>query len=374
MGSIKTNWFDVIENSQITSPGLLISSKLIKANIEAMIRLSGNVDRLWPHIKTYKMAQIIELQKEHQINKFKCATISEAELLCESKVSHVLLAIQPTEKKLRAFLNLQLKNPEIQFSTLVDNTKSLEIFEKITSKNSQSLKVWIDINNGMNRTGIVPDKKAFNLYQKIKNISNIHFLGLHLYDGHIRIQNEKIQKESTDNSFLKVADLRQKIESIEKSKIDVIAGGSPTFLPHSQRKDVFLSPGTTLLWDQGYDKLWPKSPFEIAAVLATRIISKPKKNVLCFDLGHKAVASEMTLPRVTIIGLEKANHVGQNEEHLILETKEAEKYDVGDLFYALPKHICPTVAKYNQAQVINNQNLVEYWEIKGKNYQYDSAL
>ena len=202
MTSLPTNWYDVIDKTQITSPGLLISSKIIKANIESMIRISKDVNRLWPHIKTYKMKKVIELQKKYEIKKFKCATISEVKLLCESKVDHILLAIQPTEKKLEAFLKLQIKNPDIQFSTLVDNLKSLEMFKKIISNTNQSLKVWIDINNGMNRTGIVPDKKAFDLYIKTKNISNINFLGLHVYDGHIRIKNKKLHKSLIDDSFL----------------------------------------------------------------------------------------------------------------------------------------------------------------------------
>jgi D-serine deaminase-like pyridoxal phosphate-dependent protein len=55
-------------------------------------------------------------------------------------------------------------------------------------------------------------------------------------------------------------------------------------------------------------------------------------------------------------------------------TKEALKYDVGDMIYALPKHICPTVVKYNQSQLIKNQKLIGHWDIQARNYNYMPTL
>ena len=61
--------------------------------------------------------------------------------------------------------------------------------------------------------------------------------------------------------------LKEKIENHNKKSIDIIAGGSLTFLPHSERKNVILSPGTTLLLDVISDKLLPESPFQIDSVI-----------------------------------------------------------------------------------------------------------
>ena len=372
--NIENTWYKVHNENEISTPGLLISPEKIRDNIEAMIKIAGNVNRLWPHIKTYKMKPVIELQKDYGINRFKCATIGEVELLCRSDVDHILLAIQPTEKKLNAFLYLQKKYSRIQFSTLLDNNNSLKLFDEITTKQKQKIAVWIDINSGMNRTGIVPNENAFKLYQKKKKSKVLKFMGLHAYDGHIRSDSEIKRKEDSDNAFLSVIHLKKKIENDNKKTIDIVAGGSPSFLPSSYRKDVYLSPGTTLLWDIGYDKIWPESPFQIAAIVTTRIISKPDKDILCLDLGHKAIASEMPLPRAILVGLEDADHIGQSEEHLVIKTREASKYNVGDMIYALPKHICPTVVKYNQSHVIKSQRLIGYWNIDARDYNYMNSI
>ena len=85
------------------------------------------------------------------------------------------------------------------------------------------------------------------------------------------------------------------------SPVKIIAGGTPTFPIHALRKDVETSPGTLLLWDWGYSSSFTDMRFFHAAVLLTRIISKPGIDLLCLDLGHKAVASEMPHPRIKIL-------------------------------------------------------------------------
>ena len=41
---------------------------------------------------------------------------------------------------------------------------------------------------------------------------------------------------------------------------------------------------------------------------------------------------------------------------------------VGDLFYAVPVHICPTVAKYNAAYVCREHEVKEVWPIEARDY------
>lgn len=362
-------WTPIYNEDKITTPGLLINPDFVNDNIKSMIKICGDPERLWPHIKTYKMKKIIDLQINNGISRFKCATVSEAKLLCSTKADHILLAIQPTRKKLDFLLKLQKEFPEKKFSTLVDNKITLELFIKASISKNQKISVWIDLNTGMNRTGVIPNEHAFNLFKQIFYSTHLNFLGLHVYDGHVRDPDEKKREKMSNESDKKLNGLIEKINSVN-SNYNVIVGGSPTFQSHSKNPNVFLSPGTTLLWDARYSELCPKSPFKIAALLATRVISKPGPNLLCLDIGHKAIACEMKLPRMVLLGLKNSEQISQSEEHLVVESIDSEKYEVGDVIYGAPFHICPTVAKYNYAQIVKNQRLVDYWKIEGKDYMY----
>ena len=56
----KNNWYQVKNSDEIITPGLLVYPDRIKKNIESMISLSGSPNRLIPHVKTYKMKEIVK--------------------------------------------------------------------------------------------------------------------------------------------------------------------------------------------------------------------------------------------------------------------------------------------------------------------------
>ena len=85
------------------------------------------------------------------------------------------------------------------------------------------------------------------------------------------------------------------------------------------------------------------------------------------DLGYKAVASDPPADRrVVIPDLPDAQLVLQNEEHLVVETSLAEKYQPGDELLAIPRHVCPTSALHKQVYVINRGKLVECWDVAAR--------
>ena len=58
--------------------------------------------------------------------------------------------------------------------------------------------------------------------------------------------------------------------------------------------------------------------------------------------------------------------IGQNEEHLIIETPAAANFQPGDEALAIPTHICPTVALHQRAYVIEAGRCVGTWDITGR--------
>ena len=56
-----------------------------------------------------------------------------------------------------------------------------------------------------------------------------------------------------------------------------------------------------------------------------------------------------------------------SEEHLVLVTPEADKYQPGDVLLAIPVHVCPTSALYDRAVVVDNGRIVDSWEVTSRN-------
>jgi D-serine deaminase-like pyridoxal phosphate-dependent protein len=369
MGTViptKDNWYQAENVSEICSPSLLIYPDRIESNIKEIIKIAGSPDRLRPHVKTHKMPEVIKLQMKQGITKFKCATISETEMVAKCGAPDILLAMQPVGPNLERFFKLKQEFRDSKISCIADNEEIIIQLSDLSRRTGLETNVWLDINCGMNRTGITPGEKAVRLYERIVDSPMLIAEGLHVYDGHIHEPDLSRRERICNDSFAQVTALVEELEKEGLAPVRIIAGGTPTFPIHALRKDVESSPGTLLLWDWGYSSSFADMEFLHAAVLLTRIISKPAKDLLCLDLGHKAVASEMPHPRIKILGLENYTVTGHNEEHMVIRTNKADNYRVGDPVYCIPWHICPTVDRHDTATVIRNNHAEGQWVIEAR--------
>lgn len=352
------SWYEIKNINELDSPALVVFPERVKHNIRLAIDMIGDVTRLRPHIKTNKSPEVAKLMLKAGITKFKCATIAEAEMLAQCNAPDVLLAYQPLGPKLDRFVSLVKKYPSTKFSCLTDNIAAANEQAAVFNSNNLSVLVFIDLNVGMNRTGISPDQKAIELAEHCSTLKGITLGGLHAYDGHIRDVDFEMKKLKCDAAFAAVEKLNEKL------KLPVIIlGGSPAFSVHCKRKNIECSPGTFVYWDKGYADLCPEQGFLPAAILVTRIISLPASGTICTDLGHKSVAAENEITRrVFFLNVEGLRPVGQSEEHLVLETNENHFFKVGDIFYGLPYHICPTVALYERVVTVEQGIVNGEWK------------
>ncbi|MBZ5856612.1 D-TA family PLP-dependent enzyme [Flavihumibacter profundi] len=359
------NWYEATNINEVDSPALLIYPDRVAQNIATMIKwVGGDASRLVPHVKTHKTSEIIQMQLAAGIERFKCATIAELEMCLTAGANWVLMTYQLTGPKIDRFIRLVQLFPNARISSLVDNLQSAKVLAAAFEKQGLKGETYLDINNGFNRTGLLLDEYTFPVYQEISAIKSLELKGLHIYDGHIR-NNEVEQRTQQSNQFFEpVYSLMGQITAAGFPEPEIITGGSPTFTPAAMRKNFYCSPGTTLLWDWGYSKTVPELPVQWAAVLLTRIISKPKPGYITTDLGHKSVGSENPIDkRVLFLNLSDYTIKMQSEEHLVAEVKDWDKLEVGDVLYGIPYHVCPTVALYDTANIIRDNKWVEDWSV-----------
>jgi len=359
-------WYIVDNVHEISSPSLLIFPDRIESNIRKMIEMTGSVDLLRPHVKTHKMPEIIKLQMKHGIYKFKCATISETEMVARCGVTDILLAMQPVGPNLERFFHLKQEFKEAKISCIADSEEVILQLSAMAVKTGLETHVWLDINNGMDRTGITPGEKAADLYKMIIDSPMLKAEGLHVYDGHIHESDFLLRQKICNESFTPVSKFIDELKKAGFTPQNIVAGGTPSFPIHKLRKGVECSPGTTILWDYKSDISYNDMDFLYAAVLLTRIVSKPSEDLLCIDLGHKAVASEMPQPRIKILGMENYTIVSHSEEHMVIQTSEADIYKPGDPFYCIPMHICPTVDHYDFVTIVTNHKAAAQWKVEAR--------
>lgn len=357
-----SDWYTITDVDALDTPALVIYPDRVRQNIDRLLTYVDDVSRLRPHVKTHKSPDASRLLLNVGIRKFKCATVAEAEMLAEAGAPDVLLAYQPVGAKQQRLIELIRTYPNTQFSCLIDNIGTAQQLADRATNVGLSIPVYIDLNVGMNRTGIRADDGAATLYDQLSTLPGIQPLGLHAYDGHLRDTDMSVRTARCDAAFAPVAQLREQLRALGYDPI-IVAGGSPTFPIHARRPNVECSPGTFIYWDEGYGTILPEQPFEPAALVVGRVISLPTPTTLCIDIGHKSVAAEGELAqRLTFLNALNLRAIGQSEEHLTVDAGDNHTYRVGDVLYGLPHHICPTVALFDRARTIEQGHLSSTWK------------
>lgn len=360
----------ICDPGPLLSPSLLVFRDAIRRNLEAMVGLAGDPSRLRPHVKTHKMPALVRMCEERGVHKHKCATIAEAEMIAQAGGTDVLLAYPLVGPNPGRLARLVKAYPETQFRATVDGPEAVRVLSEAlaTMGVDRPLPVLVDLEVGMGRTGLAPGPGVENLYEMVVAEPRLVADGLHAYDGHLQIVDPDERRRAASSGQEATLELRARLEARGWTVPRLVFGGTPTFPAHAalEAEGVECSPGTCLLHDMSYLGKFPDLPFSPAAAILTRVVSRPRPDRLCLDVGHKAVAADPAGPRVWLPDLPDAVFLTHSEEHLVVQTPRAGEFAPGTALLAVPVHICPTCALHRRAYVVEAGEVVDEWEVAAR--------
>ncbi len=355
---------------ELLSPSLIIFRSQLLRNLDTIIRIAGSPSRLRPHCKTHKIAEIVQLQIARGITKHKAATIAEAEMLARAGAPDVMVSYPLVGPNIERLAKLAGLFPAVRFSTTVDNARCIEQLGTAATKHNVRLGAALDINPGRDRTGVVVGPEALALYEQIARTKGLEPAGLHQYDGHQNQPDPEERRAAVMAVWDRIATFRDQLVQRGLPVPRIVCGGTPTFPVYGGITDpaLELSPGTSLYHDTNYGDRYPDlADFGLAALIFTRVISRPTDRRVTLDVGTKAVASDPPMgQRVTLPAIPDGQQMLHNEEHLVVETDHAGKWQPGDWLLAIPKHICPTSALHRSVYVVEDGQLVAEWNVASR--------
>jgi len=344
------------------TPALIYYESIIDENIRLAIEMAGGPDRLWPHIKSHKMKEPILMQMRYGISRFKCATIAEARMLAELCAPHILLAYPLVGPNIGAYLQLMREFPESAFYAVGDDCGQFTLLSEQAQSLGMTINVLLDINMGMDRTGISPGR-AQAVYQRCAAMPGLSMCGMHGYDGHANDPDPTKRAEMSGAATQAIFALRETLVGNGCPCETLVLGGTPSFPIHARRQGVYLSPGTIFLLDARYMLDLTDLPMKPAAMLAARVISHPADGLFTLDLGSKAISTDMG-ERGLLLSVPDAVPVRQSEEHWVFRMPEGRpRPAIGEVVYALPMHICTTTMLYPAALVAQDGEIVGRWAL-----------
>lgn len=359
--------YDIANTDQIITPSLIYYLDIIRQNIQTAIEEAGGSERLWPHVKSHKSADMVKLQMKYGITKFKTATIAEAEMAAQAGAKKVILAYPLIGPNIDRYIDLAKAYRSTSFFAIGDDREQLRHLSERCIEMKFCMTVLLDINMGMNRTG-VPIDQMEALYRFACTLPGIHMKGLHCYDGNHNNKDFEIRNREVVKADEQIEAIMQHLTADDLECDVVVAGGTPSFPCHAENTEWYLSPGTAFITDGGYQRNLPDLSFVPGAAVMTRVISHPAPGMFTIDLGYKGIASDPQAQRGYIVGLEEAQVVLHSEEHWVFQIDDESKIPaIGTCLYVIPTHICPTSALYPGILVAKKGEIVATWEVTARN-------
>jgi len=346
------------------TPALLIFRDVVSANIATTIRLlDGNADRWRPHVKTAKVGYVMRMLTTFGVSAFKCATSLELVTAIGAGASDVLVAyplVGANASRVRAIVD---RIDSVAISVLLENISQIE------SWRGSKVGIFIDINPGMNRTGIEQDRPGaiVELARCILQ-SGLQFLGLHYYDGHLASASLPERTQRAHAGYDQLMSIIAALNATDISVKEVVTAGTPAF-PCSLSYPGFstskflhrTSPGTIVYFDTTAMEQLPSEwcGYAPSVLVMSRVVSRPTSGVITCDAGHKTVSVDCGVPNCAVAGMPQLQPLTPSEEHLPIRVPDGmPSPDIGDCLYLIPRHVCPTVNNFDRALIVEGGNIL----------------
>jgi D-serine deaminase-like pyridoxal phosphate-dependent protein len=328
------------------TPCILINEETVRRNIGTMIsNLKANHINHRPHFKTHKSLYFAKMQLEMGAVGITCASIGEAEVLADGGINDIFIAYPIIgEEKLKRLLDLSRRVTLRTVVNSVEGAKALNIF---FAKNNQKINVLIELDGGMNRSGIT----LSNITAYAKEISQqtaLNLTGVMTYRGNI--YHKKGEDEYIADTLEEAAELSEAKRLLTEAGIEIteLSGGSSfsSKSPQYLHGVTEVRAGTYIFNDVSQLSTGMVSENDCALSVLATVVTKPGKNRAVIDAGSKALSSDLVkhtpgygyvrgYPGVVIEKL--------SEEHGYLLLPEETCLNIGDTVHIIPNHVCAVV-------------------------------
>jgi D-serine deaminase-like pyridoxal phosphate-dependent protein len=323
--------------------------------------------RLRPHAKSHKCPEIALRQIQAGAVGICCQKVSEAAVFVDAGVPDVFITNQVVgEKKVAHALDLATR---ARIGVLVDDEDQISAFARASAERQVSIDVYLEIDVGMGRCGVVSIERAVAMAQQIDAAPYLNFMGLQCYHGsaqHYRLPEERQQAIAA--VCAKAAAAKAAIEDVG-IRVERISGAGTGSVMLESNSKLFneVQAGSYILMDRDYatNQRDPNDlPFEHALFVKTAILSHPTANRAVVDAGLKASSVDSGMP--VVWQRSDAKYIKASDEHGVLELTANSTLKLGDYVMLVPGHCDPTVNLYDEIIGVRGERVEVIWPVAAR--------
>lgn len=351
---------DLFSQGLISKPTLLLDEETCKRNIRRMAEKAKRHNLIFrPHFKTHQSLHIGQWFKAEGVDKITVSSLAMAEYFSAGGWEDITVAFPVNLREVERIRKLA---STIQLNLLVESVASVEFLAKNLDT---SVQVFIKIDSGYHRTGILADDKQQleAVLGAIEKSDRFHFSGFLTHAGHsygARSHQEIAKIHVSSIGMLKK--LRDTYQS-QFPGLTLSIGDTPTCSVMEDFEGIDeIRPGNFVFYDLVQYSIGACNLGDIAVAMACPVVAKHEgrrelivygggvhfsKDQLVLKNGSTPIfgaVADYTQGRWTAGDLTR-NYVSKlSQEHgtIKVEKEVFNRYDVGSVIVILPVHSCLT--------------------------------
>jgi D-serine deaminase-like pyridoxal phosphate-dependent protein len=359
--------------AQLATPALVADINIIRRNIAAMAAHCANAGiALRPHAKTHKCATLAKLQIEAGALGVCCAKLGEAEALTAAGVPNILITspivAQGALKRL-ATLNAAAEG----LMVVADNIAMVPALAEAGRSSGKTLKVVVDLDPGLHRTGVAPGEPAYALAAAIAAEDALSFEGVQCYAGQVMHMDDAAGRRAKSHDVMRL--LAECRDELTRRNLPprILTGGGTGTVDIDPETGVLteLQAGSYVFMDREYNDVWTKTggraPFETSLFVQTTVISAALPKLATTDAGLKSFACDAGAPVLASGAGPSASYFFFGDEQGGVRCGNIEdRPAVGDVLTCVVPHCDPTVNLYEVLHIVDGDTLVDIWPIEAR--------
>lgn len=357
--------------SAVDTPALIIDLDAFEFNLRKLPEtLVGKPVRIRAHAKTHKCPIIALKQIELGAIGVCCQKVSEAEAMVDGGVKNVFVSNQIIgAQKIERLVELATR---AQIGVAVDDAQNIRDINAAAKTKDAKLDVYVEINVGTPRCGVMPGEPALALAKIIAECSQLNFAGLHAYHG--KAQHARAYADRRANIHAASSYALETKKLLEENGIGcpiVTGAGTGTYLFEAESK-VYneIQVGSYIFMDADYGRNRAEdgeafAAFKNSLFVWTTVMSKPAPDRAVVDAGLKAHSVDSGMPNV--VGYPGVEFAGASDEHGVLKISNPNSpLKLGDKIKLIPGHCDPTVNLYDCYVCVRNGVVEALWPITAR--------
>ena len=360
---VGTHW------TALPTPCLVIDMEALDHNISTMASFAAKAGRaLRPHVKSHRCGRIAQLQLSAGAVGVTCAKMGEAEAMAEAGVKSILIANQIVAPgKIKALAGL---NRYCEAMPAVSSSENAEDISREAVAFGVQIPVFIEIDAGINRSGVREAGAAAKLAERICALPGISLKGIMAYEAR-GLTGDFDHRQRVAHSQKMLEEALKGVELIEKNicPVEILSCASTGTAKYTSQisRVSELQPGSYVFGERAYDigdigLPLKQALFVIAGVtfaLGGRMILNSGRKSIGIDQGPPALAGSPSV------------EVECHEEHAVLDLPQGyPPYKPGDVLELVPGHCCTTANLHDHYFCLRGGVVEAVWSVNGRGRSY----